>query len=192
MHDLGTALFFVFVAEMGDKTQLMTLALAARYKSLPVLLGVCLAAMLINSISVLLGCSVGKVLPQFWLNICAGVAFIIFGALALRADKKDEREEEEAPKLDRYGVILAVALSFFLAELGDKTMLTTAALASRTNNVLQVWLGSTVGLVLANALAIVLGASMASRLSGRLTQAIVAAIFAVSGLIVIAQAFLTR
>ena len=187
MKEFWAALFFVFMAEMGDKTQLMTLAFSAKYKALTVFTGVCLATLLINLISVALGEGFGKVFPAFWVNLIAGIAFIGFGIWTLRGDQK---EEAEKPHFGKHGPLMTVIIAFFLAELGDKTMLTAVAVASRYHNFLAVWMGATVGLVASNALAIVAGKAVGDRLSARSIQIAVAVVYVVSGCLAIGDTLL--
>jgi putative Ca2+/H+ antiporter (TMEM165/GDT1 family) len=189
MKEFWAALFFVFMAEMGDKTQLMTLGFSAKYKALTVFIGVCIATLLINLISVGLGEGVGELFPKFWVNLVAGVAFIAFGIWTLRGDHS---KEEEKPHFGKHGPLMTVIIAFFLAELGDKTMLTAIAVASRYHNFMAVWVGSTVGLVASNALAIVAGKAVGDRLSAKSVQLGVAVIYIVSGCLAIGDTLLHR
>src|SRR3712207_3626604 len=112
----------IFLAEMGDKTQLVTLAFASRYSARLVLLAIFAATLLVHLFSGALGELLGVALPTFWLQLIAGLAFIGFGIWTLRGDSLDE-EDEEAGTRRGYGPFLTVAFTFFVAELGDKTML---------------------------------------------------------------------
>lgn len=192
-----TALFLIFMAEMGDKTQLMTLAMSAKFSAVVVLSGVFVGTLLVSLLSVLLGQTVGSFLSYFWINLIAGLAFVVFGLLSLRAEPEEKVEEalkEEVgtpvKKTSDIRAILAVATTFFFAEMGDKTMLATVVIAGREHNYFwQVWAGSTLGLVLANALGIVAGKALASKISAKAMQYTVAAIYLVSGGLAIAEAF---
>ena len=179
------AVFFVFVAEMGDKTQLVALAFATRYAANTVLAGVAGATLLVHLFSVLIGEVLGASLPAFWVTLLAGTAFIGFGVWTLRGDelRADERLHER-----RVGPLLTVAVAFFLAELGDKTMLTTVAIASQRGDFVAVWLGSTVGMVAADGLAIVVGNVLGRRLPERVITYGAALIFVVTGLVMLAAA----
>src|SRR5262249_3392118 len=148
------ALFMVFIAEMGDKTQLVALAFATRYTAQTVLAGVFAATLLVHLFSVGLGELVGITLPLLWVKLLAGVAFLGFGWWTLRGDELTETDKLEDR---RVGPMLTVATTFFLAELGDKTMLATVTIASQQHDFVGVWLGSTVGMVIADGLAILLG-----------------------------------
>jgi putative Ca2+/H+ antiporter (TMEM165/GDT1 family) len=135
----------IFVAELGDKSQLMAMAFAARYKALPVLIGISIATAVTHAMSVALGAVVGSRLPTDAIAIIAGIAFLIFAAWTLRGDALTEEEAEAAQKNTRNAVI-AASIAFFLAELGDKTMLATITLAAK-EDVFGTWLGSTLVMV---------------------------------------------
>jgi putative Ca2+/H+ antiporter (TMEM165/GDT1 family) len=154
MHAFLLATFFVFIAEIGDKTQLVALAFATKFRATTVLAGVFAATLLVHLLSVGIGEMAAFTLPTFWIRLAAGVAFLGFGAWTLRGD---EIEEEERRVESRFGPLMTVGISFFIAELGDKTMLMTITLASQQKTFVPVWLGSTVGMVAADALAIVVG-----------------------------------
>jgi putative Ca2+/H+ antiporter (TMEM165/GDT1 family) len=128
MNAFWIALFFVLVAEMGDKTQLVARAFATRYKASVVMSGVFGATLVIHLFSVVLGEAAGMALPVFWINLLAGLSFIGFGLWTLRGD---ELGDEEKLKESRFGPLLTVGVTFFLAELGDKTMLATVTIASQ-------------------------------------------------------------
>lgn len=189
MAAFWTALVYVFLAEIGDKTQLMTLGFAARYDGRIVLAAVCIATALINLISVGLGVGVGKLLPVFWINIVAGLAFIAFGIWELIPEHEDEEKITES----RFGPLMTVMLAFFCAELGDKTMLAAVAIASREpQQFFQVWLGSTIGLVASNTLAIVAGKLVKERLSAKALKITIAVVYIISGLAALAEAFMHK
>ncbi|HEX2909900.1 MAG TPA: TMEM165/GDT1 family protein [Chloroflexia bacterium] len=181
------ALFFVFIAELGDKTQLVALAFATRYRPMLVLGGVFVATLLVHLFSVLVGEVLGLALPVFWIKLLAGLAFIGFGIWTLRGDKlNDENKLSE----NKFGPFVTVAVTFFLAELGDKTMLATITIASQQQSFFPVWLGSTIGMVIADGLAIIVGAVMGKRLPERTIQLIAALIFIGSGIFTLVEAFL--
>lgn len=155
----------IFVAELGDKSQLMALAFATRYKPVPVLVAITLATAIVHLASVAIGAVVGAALPTRPINAIAAVAFVAFGLWTLRGDELSAEDEERAKRTVR-NVIVTVGTVFFLAELGDKTMLATVTLATR-EGVVGTWLGSTFGMVAADALAIVVGRALGSRLPER-------------------------
>ena len=172
------SLIYVFVAEMGDKTQLVALAFATKFKTRTVLAGVLLATFAVHLISVIIGGAVSHVLPVFWIKIVAGLSFIFFGLWTLRGDTLDE---DDVKKTSKFGPLLTVAITFFLAELGDKTMLATITIASEQNQFFAVWIGSTIGMVLADGLAIIVGKMMGKNLPEILIKYTGAAVFLISG-----------
>lgn len=176
----------IFVAELGDKSQLMALAFAARYRPVPILIGITLATALVHAFSVVAGALLGAALPTDTINLMAGVAFLAFAAWTVRGDRLDEDEAARAERTVR-SAVLAAALAFFLAELGDKTMLATITLAT-TEGLVGTWIGSTLGMVAADALAIIVGAQLGKRLPERAIQVGAAASFVIFGLLLIAGA----
>jgi len=178
MQAFFSSLFFIALAEMGDKTQLVALAFATRYKARDVLGGVFAATLLVHLFSVLIGEGLGAVVPAAYIQILAGLSFIGFGAWTLRGDSLDEGTERPP----RFGPFMTVAVAFFLAELGDKTMLATVTLASQYKAFVPVWLGSTVGMVAADGLAVVLGVTLGKRLPETWIRRGAAAIFILFGL----------
>lgn len=162
MHAFVLSFGVIFVAELGDKSQLMAMAFAARYKAMPVLIGITIATALVHAVSVGIGAVVGASIPTHAISIVAGLAFLGFAAWTLRGDSLSEDEEAQADRTTRSAVIGA-SVAFFLAELGDKTMLATITLAT-TQGAVGTWAGSTVGMVAADALAIVVGKQLGSRL----------------------------
>jgi putative Ca2+/H+ antiporter (TMEM165/GDT1 family) len=182
------ALFFVFIAEMGDKTQLVALAFATRYRATTVILGVFLATLVVHLFSVGIGELLGIALPLFWIKILAGLAFIGFGVWTLIGDKLED--EENTTRQRHFGPLMTVAVTFFLAELGDKTMLATVTIASQQQSFIPVWLGSTVGMVIADGLAVVVGMVLGKRLPERIIQIGAAIIFIGSGVFTLVEVFL--
>jgi putative Ca2+/H+ antiporter (TMEM165/GDT1 family) len=175
----------IFLAELGDKSQLMALAFAARYRALPVLVGITVATAVVHAISVGVGMSVGAALPTDLISVIAGVAFIGFGLWTLRGDSLSAEEAAKADRSNR-SAVLAACVAFFLAELGDKTMLATVTLAT-TEGALGTWAGSTLGMVAADALAIVVGAQLGSRLPERAIRFGAAFSFFVFGALLIVE-----
>jgi Ca2+/H+ antiporter, TMEM165/GDT1 family len=184
MAALLASFFFVMAAEMGDKTQLVALAFATRYNVRTVLIGVTVATLLVHLFSVMIGQVLGVTLPAFWISLAAGLAFIGFGVWTLRGDKLDD---EEGIKEHRLGPVFTVGLTFFLAELGDKTMLATITLSSQYQQPVMVWLGSTFGMVVADGLAVIVGTVAGKRLPERVIQIVAALIFIGTGLFTLAE-----
>jgi putative Ca2+/H+ antiporter (TMEM165/GDT1 family) len=173
----------IFVAELGDKSQLMAMTFAARYRAVTILLAITAATAVVHLVSVMLGAAVGVALPTKAISVLAGVAFLGFAAWTLRGDELDDDDEARAAN-GRHSVFWSVAIAFFLAELGDKTMLATVTLAT-DNGLVGTWLGSTLGMVAADALAIVVGQQLGSRLPERTIKVGAAVIFVVFGLVLI-------
>ncbi len=180
------ALALVALAEMGDKTQLVALAFATRFPAGVVLAAVFVATLAVHLFSVAIGEAAGLALPVFWINLIAGLAFIIFGLWTLRGDTLDEDEE---PKAHRFGPFMTVATTFFLAELGDKTMLATITIASQQKSFVGVWLGSTLGMVVSDGLAIIVGKVLGARIPERTVKVIAAAVFFIAGAWTVYSAF---
>lgn len=153
---------FIFVAELGDKSQLMALTFATRFPMGVVLAGITAATAVVHLVSVGIGAALGAALPTRPIKVVAAVAFVIFALWTLRGDKLSDEEKERARENSR-SAFWVVAVVFFLAELGDKTMLATVTLATE-HGVFGTWLGSTVGMVAADALAIIVGRHLGSRL----------------------------
>ena len=188
MVEFWQSLFFIAAAEMGDKTQLVSLAFATRFPARIVLSAILAATLLVHLFSVTIGEVLGLVLPRFWIEMAAGLAFIGFGLWTLRGDELDG-EESERPS--RFGPFLTVGITFFLAELGDKTMLATVTLASEYRSFVPVWLGSSFGMVVADGLAILVGIVAGKRLPKRAIKYGAAAIFIIAGLAIMADALMS-
>src|SRR4051812_32523325 len=175
----------IFLAELGDKSQLMALAFAARYPPWLVLVAVTIATLIVHAGSVLLGHAFALALPTSLINVVAGVAFLVFAVWTLRGDKIDDEKADQGPRTG-LAALLLVGTTFFLAELGDKTMLATITLAT-TEEPIGTWLGSTAGMVVADGLAIAIGALLGARLPERAIKVFAAGAFVVFGLILIAE-----
>lgn len=169
----------IFVAELGDKSQLMAMTFATRYRAMPVLIGITVATAVVHAVSVAVGFGLGAALPTGWISLVAGLAFLGFGGWTLRGDHLTEVEKSKAERSTRSAVI-AVSAAFFLAELGDKTMLATITLATQ-HGWFGTWLGSTLGMVAADALAIVIGQQLGRRLPEKVIRYGAAALFALFG-----------
>jgi putative Ca2+/H+ antiporter (TMEM165/GDT1 family) len=210
------ATVFITLAELGDKTQLLALALAVRYKAWQVLVGIFVATLAIHLFSTLAGQFIGDLLPRQWLSLIAGLLFVGFGIWTLRGDQEPD---PEATAASRFGPILTVGVAFFLAELGDKTQIMTMTIAASPTAVLTtfgafgasvagwlrsvgisaqgltpqqtfwgVWLGSTLGMMIADGLAIIVGRVLGRTLPERLITRISGVIFIVFGVAATAAA----
>ena len=180
---LSTAV--IFVAELGDKSQLMAMTFAARYRARDVLLGITAATALVHLASVGIGYAIGDVFAdaQGVIQVVAGVAFLAFAAWTLRGDELTDDEAAKA-RNSRGMALLAVGTAFFLAELGDKTMLATITLATQ-EGWFGTWVGSTLGMVAADALAIGVGAVLGRKLPERTIKIGAAVLFLAFGVLLI-------
>jgi putative Ca2+/H+ antiporter (TMEM165/GDT1 family) len=185
VHALVLSFGVIFVAELGDKSQLMALAFAARYRALPILIGITIATAVVHLVSVVVGAAVGVALPTHLLSVIAGLAFFAFAAWTWRGDELGEDEASRASRTAR-SAVFAAAFAFFLAELGDKTMLATITLATK-EGLFGTWLGSTLGMVTADALAIVIGQQLGTRLPERAIRVGAAITFVIFGVILLVE-----
>jgi putative Ca2+/H+ antiporter (TMEM165/GDT1 family) len=176
---LAVSFAVIFVAELGDKSQLMALTFATRYRAATVLTGITIATALVHLVSVGVGYGLGSALPTGWIGLAAGLAFLVFGAWTLRGDSLSEEEKSKADRSGR-SALWAVGGAFFLAELGDKTMLATITLATQ-HGWFGTWIGSTIGMVAADALAIFVGRWLGRSLPEKAIKYGAAALFAVFG-----------
>ena len=178
----------IFVAELGDKSQLMALTFATRFKTWPVLIGITIATAVVHLVSVGVGYGLGAALPTGWISLIAALAFLAFGAWTLRGDRLSEDEKNKAER-STGSAILAVGGAFFLAELGDKTMLATITLATQYGW-FGTWIGSTVGMVAADALAILVGRLLGRHLPEKAIKYGAAALFAIFGIWLLVEAII--
>lgn len=170
----------VFVAELGDKSQLITMTYALRHRWWVVLSGVGIAAFLVHGLSVTIGHFLGLTLPEKPIAFAAAIAFLLFAVWTWREGRGSDDDKDVRVAEPRF-VLFAVISSFVLAELGDKTMLATVALAS-DNHWAGVWLGATVGMVLADGVAIAAGALLHTRLPERFLHMLASVLFLLFGL----------
>jgi len=174
------SLSVVFVAELGDKSQLMTMTYALRHRWWVVLSGVGIASFMVHGLSVTIGHFLGLTLPQRPIAFAAAIAFLLFAVWTWREGRRGSDGEQIRVAEPRH-VLLAVISSFVLAELGDKTMLATVALAS-DHNWAGVWIGATAGMVLADGVAIAVGAVLHKRLPERFLHGLASVLFALFGI----------
>lgn len=180
------ALGVIFVAELGDKSQLLAMALAARYRPLHVIIGLSVATALMHLVSVAIGVVLGASIPTRPVTILAGVAFLGFAAWTLRGDELDEDEEAEIERRSGRSPVIVASALFAASEFGDKTMLATITLAT-TEGWFGVWLGSTVGMIAADLLAILIGGKLGERLSATAVRIGAAVLFALFGVALIVE-----
>jgi putative Ca2+/H+ antiporter (TMEM165/GDT1 family) len=176
----------VALAEIGDKTMLLAIVLATRFrKPLPIVLGILVATLANHGIAAFLGQSIANLLEGRWFRYAVGLTFVAMALWTLVPDKLDDDEEPKAP---RFGAFLTTVIAFFLVEIGDKTQVATIALAAQFQNVLLVTAGTTIGMMLANVPAVYLGETIVQRVSLKLVRTIAALLFLAIGLWVIVEA----
>ncbi|HWH29291.1 MAG TPA: TMEM165/GDT1 family protein [Mycobacteriales bacterium] len=180
MSALALAFGVVFLAELGDKSQLLALSLAARRPAWKVLAGLALAAVVLQGLSAGVGAAVASAVPSRLVGVLAGIGFLLAAVLVLRSG---DDVAVASPSRFRSTVLLSFA-SLLVAELGDKTMIATAALAAREPAVL-VWLGGTAGFVAADALAVLVGVGLLRRLPVAAVRRATAALLTVLGVVLV-------
>jgi putative Ca2+/H+ antiporter (TMEM165/GDT1 family) len=175
----------VALAEVGDKTQLLAFILAAKFpKPLPIIIGILAATIANHAFAGALGAWITSVVSPEVLRWVLGLSFLGMAAWTLIPDEFDEDDA----KLARYGVFGTTLIAFFLAEMGDKTQVATVALAAQYNALVAVVAGTTLGMMIANVPAVLLGDRIAHKMPTRLVHGIAAVIFAVLGIATLAGA----
>jgi len=186
VEQLLVAAGLVFLAELGDKSMLLAVAFAARYRAGVVFAGIATAALLATGAAAALGAALGAALPQRALAFGSGVLFLAFGWWTLRGGDDDDDDDEGRPHLRGRSVFLGVTAAFLLAEIGDKTTLATAALAS-TGSALPTWLGAALGMTAASGIAIVIVSRLGRRVPERTVRLLAGAAFIVFGLLLVLE-----
>ena len=175
----------VAIAEIGDKTQLLALVLAARFrKPLPIIAGIFVATIFNHAMAAELGIIVAGWLTPRILNWILGVSFVAAGLWMLIPDKVEELEEDA---VSRFGPFVTTVIAFFLAEMGDKTQIATIGLAARFHDLLYVAAGTTIGMMIANVPAVLLGEVAAKALPMQLVRGTAASIFIALGVVTLLQ-----
>lgn len=164
---------------MGDKTQLLAMAFAAKYSAYKVLIAVFFATLLNHTLAVLAGHFLTVVIPLNVISFIAALSFIIFGLWTLRGDRLHGEDKKES----HLGPIITVGVAFFLAEMGDKTQLATVSLAVEYRNMLSVLMGTTLAMVVADAIGITVGVVMRKHMPEEAIRWFSAAVFVIFGLI---------
>ena len=190
MYEFLISTAIVALAEMGDKTQLLALLLAARFrKPIPILIAILLATIINHGVSAVIGQWITTVLSPEILLWIVSIGFIAMATWMLVPDQLDD-ESENINKWQKYGVFGATFVLFFLAEIGDKTQIATVALAARFDSIFWVTAGTTLGMMLANAPAVFIGNKLADKLPISLIHKIGAAIFFLLGVGALVQHYL--
>ncbi|OGP56635.1 MAG: hypothetical protein A2162_10635 [Deltaproteobacteria bacterium RBG_13_52_11b] len=173
-----TSLVFVVLAEMGDKTQLLAMAFASRYRWQTVMFAVFVATLCNHFLAVLAGNVLTNIVPLQTIQIAGAASFIVFGLWTLRGDelKGEDKKPTDSP-------FWTVAIAFFIAEMGDKTQLATVALATRFDNMIQIWLGTTCGMVIADAVGIIVGIVLGKKIPERMVKWFAALVFIIFGVL---------
>ncbi len=185
MHAFLLSFGVIMLAELGDKSQLMALAFAARYKAWTVVVAVSIATLIVHAGSVLVGSAFALALPTKAIEAVAGLAFFAFAGWTIRGDSLGEADHNRAARAGRWALV-TIGSAFFLAELGDKTMLATITLAT-TEEPFGTWMGSTAGMVAADAIAIAIGAMLGTRLPERVIKIFAALAFVIFGAILLIE-----
>jgi len=160
MNDYLQALALIFIAEMGDKTQIMAMAFATQYKIKQILVGVAIGAFFNHGLAIVFGSMLTQFVPLEALQLIAGVLFVTFGLLSLSIAEKEE--DELSGK--KFGAIATVALAFFLGELGDKTQLTALTLSTQATFPFLTLMGTVTGMVLVSSIGIFVGAKLGDKI----------------------------
>ena len=179
MESLLVSTGVVALAEIGDKTQLLAFILAARFKKpLPIILGILVATLVNHGLAGALGAWITATITPEVLRWVLGIPFIAMAAWTLIPDKI---EDEETTVAQRFGVFGATLVTFFLAEMGDKTQIATVAMAAHFATPVLVVIGTTLGMLIADVPAVFMGDRLAGRIPMKLVHSIAAAIFALLG-----------
>lgn len=175
----------VGLAEIGDKTQLLSLLLAVRYrKPWPIILGIFVATLVNHGLAGAAGAWITTAIDKNVLRWIVGLSFLGMAAWMLIPDKLDEQQ----PTKERFGIFGSTLIAFFMAEMGDKTQIATVALAARYDAFLPVVMGTTLGILLVNVPVVLLGGRLGQRVPVRLVHAAAAVVFAVLGAVVLLNA----
>jgi putative Ca2+/H+ antiporter (TMEM165/GDT1 family) len=182
-----TSLFLVAIAEIGDKTQLLAILLATRFRRPWPIIGGIFAATLVNhALAALVGDTLAGVLSGRWFAFAIAASFLAMAIWALIPDRLEDEQTQSRPQ--RYGVFVTTLIAFFLVEMGDKTQVATVALGARFHNVPLVAAGTTAGMMLANIPAVLFGERITRVVPLRLVRPVAAAIFVFLGVWTLVEA----
>ena len=186
-----SSFLLIVVSELADKTQLLVLSFATKYKPLKVLAGISVAALLVMLAAALIGDKLSLLLPMKYLKILAGVSFIGFGMWSLKGECECAKEK----KVARFNPFMTIVIAFSLAELGDKTQLAAISLGAQYQSFFAVWLGSSFGMIVADMAAILMAIVAGKKIPEKPMRYISAGLFILFGVLVIiegAQLFLQK
>jgi Ca2+/H+ antiporter, TMEM165/GDT1 family len=174
-----TSTVLVALAEIGDKTQLLSFVLAARLrKPWPIIAGIFVATIANHFFAASVGVWLASLIAPHWLPWITGAVFVAFGLWTLHPDSLDDD-----PKLHKAGAFVTTVIAFFIAEMGDKTQLATVALAARFDALAAVVLGTTIGMMLANVPAVIIGDKLAQKMPLTVIRGVAAGVFIVTGVL---------
>ena len=185
MDALLTSTAVVALAEIGDKTQLLAILLATRFKRpMPIVAGIFVATLANHFLAALVGEQAAAFLDGQWFRYLIAISFILMAGWTLIPDKLDDEENRKPP---RFGAFLTTLIAFFLVEMGDKTQIATIALGARFESVLPVMIGTTIGMMIANVPAVFFGNELIRRVPLKVVRIVAALLFLVIGLWLLAQ-----
>lgn len=175
----------VFMAEIGEKSQIVCMTLAARHRGLPVFLGAVIAFAVLNLLAVFFGVIVAHAIPEIYVAIVVAMLFLLFGLQSLFSAQGDS-DEEEASILSSHSLFITAFLMIFIAEFGDKTQIAVAGLSTRYDAA-GIWLGATIALVATSGLAVWVGRSILQHIPVHLMQRLSGVVFLLIGLLAVAK-----
>lgn len=170
------SLIFVVLAEMGDKTQLLAMAFACKFRWQTVMWGVFVATAANHLLAAAAGSYLAAIVPMAYIKVAAAVSFVIFGLWTIRGDTLEGEDKKY-----NFSPFWTVTFAFFMAEMGDKTQLATIALAVEYNTILSVWMGTTIGMVISNGFGIIVGNVMGKHIPERTIKWVSALVFIAFG-----------
>ena len=170
------SLIFVVLAEMGDKTQLLAMAFACRFRWQTVMWGVFVATAANHLLAAAAGSYLAAIVPMAYIKVAAAVSFIVFGLWTIRGDTLEGEDRKY-----NFSPFWTVTIAFFMAEMGDKTQLATIALAVKYNTIITVWMGTTIGMIISNGFGIIAGNVMGKHIPERAIKWASALIFIAFG-----------
>lgn len=185
LEALTTSTAIVALAEIGDKTQLLAVILATRFrKPWPIIAGILFATLANHFLAALVGATAASLLDGLWFRYAVAAGFIVMGLWTLVPDKMDD---DDAPKPSRFGAFLTTLVAFFIVEMGDKTQVATIALGAQFQDALVVTAGTTLGMMIANVPAVFLGHELIKRVPLKMVRIVAAALFVGLGLWLLAH-----
>lgn len=176
LRELMKAFFLIFAAEMGDKTQIIAMTFATQYKVKDVILGITWGVFLNHGIAIVLGRFISKIVPMNYIQIVAGIMFVVFGIMALKSDEEENIESNKA-----FSPIMTVGLAFFIGELGDKTQLTAMTLSSEGLYPFFILIGTTLGMIATSSVGIFIGAKLGNKIPETIIKIVSSFVFVLFG-----------